>query len=161
MKTSISSRLLPSTFVRSRSRRMVDAGRDADASAIRLTCRAGLWAEIGALVDAGDARQQVLDLCLRRRRDRGAGLALGAGGDDAALLQHVFAHGKARAGLLLVADQRQMCVEQIMSGVALAFLRKADDVDQKLGEGIAGHGAVGAALHLEVQKEPAIAAEDR
>src|SRR4051795_1578155 len=131
MKTSISSRLLPSTFTPSRSSRIVDAGRDADASAIRLTCRAGLRAEICALVDAGDSRQQVLDLCLRRRRDGGAGLALGAGGDDAALLQHVFAHGKARARLLLVADQRQMRVEQIMGSVALAFLRQTHDVDQK------------------------------
>src|SRR3954452_21233632 len=101
MKTSISSRLLPSSFAPSRSRRIVDAGRDADASAIRLTCGAGLWAEIGALVDAGDARQQVLHLCLRRRRDSGAGLALGTGGDDAALLQHVFAHGKASTRLVL------------------------------------------------------------
>src|SRR5438876_167454 len=111
MKTSISSRLSPSTFAPSRSRRIVDAGRDADASAIQLTRRAGLRAEIGALVDASDPRQQVLDLRLRRRRDGRAGLALGAGGDDAALLQHVFAHGKARARLLLVTDQRQMCVE--------------------------------------------------
>src|SRR3954468_5617788 len=98
MKTSISSRLLPSTSAPSRSRRIVDAGRDADASAIRLTCRAGLRAEICALLDAAAPQQQVLALCLRRRRDGGAGLALGAGGDDAALLQHVFAHGKARAG---------------------------------------------------------------
>src|SRR3954471_11533321 len=103
MKTSISSRLLPSTFAPSRSSRIVDAGRDADASGIQLTCGAGLRAEIGALVDAGDARQQVLDLCLRRRRDGGPGLALGAGGDDAALLQHVLAHRQACTGLLLVA----------------------------------------------------------
>src|SRR4051812_19693468 len=92
----------------SRSKRMVEAGRDAGVSAIQLACGAGLRAEIGALVEAGDARQQVLDLSLRRRRDRRAGLALRAGGDDAALLQHVFAHGEARARLLLVADQRQM-----------------------------------------------------
>src|SRR4051812_34146854 len=119
MKTSISSRLVPSTFAPSRSRRMVEAGRDADVSGIQLACGAGLRAEIGALVEAGDARQQILDLGLRRLSDGRAWLALGAGGDDAALLEHEFADGKARARLLFVADQRQMRVEQIMRGIAL------------------------------------------
>src|SRR5437762_3477537 len=104
MKISISPRLLPSAPAPSRSRRMVEAGRgrDADVSAMQLTCGAGLRPKIGTLVDAGHARQQILDLGLCRRRDGCAGLALRAGGDDAALLQHVFAHGKAGAGLLLV-----------------------------------------------------------
>src|SRR6476659_3781691 len=116
MKTSIS-------FAPSRSRRMVEAGRDADVPGIQLTCGAGLRAKIGALVDAGDARQEVIDLRLGRRRDGRARLALGAGSDDAALLQHVLAHCQTCARLLLVADQRQMRVEQVMRGVALAFLR--------------------------------------
>src|SRR6478752_10653657 len=144
MKTSIS---LPP----SRSSRIVEAGRDADVSAIQLTCGAGLRAEIGALVDPGNARQEVIDLRLRRRRDGRARLALGAGRDDAALLQHVLAHRQTCTWLLLVADQRQMRVEQIMRSVTLALLREAHDVDQELRESVAGHGAVGAALHLEVQ----------
>ena len=108
----------------SRSSRMVDAGRGADdLRPLGLARRAGLRLQIGAAVDPRHARQQVVDLGLRRCGDGGAGLALGAGGDDAALLQHVFAHRKPGAGLLLVADQRQMGVEQIMRGVALAGLR--------------------------------------
>src|SRR6478752_6254330 len=127
MKTSTSSRLLPSTPAPSRSRRMVDAGRDAAISGMQSTCGARLWLEVGALVDTGDARQEIVDLRLCRRRDGRARLALGAGGDDAALLQHVLAHGKAGAGLLLIADQRQMGVEQIMRGVALAGLGEIHD----------------------------------
>ncbi len=117
--------------------------------------------QIGAAVDARHPRQQIVDLGLRRRRDRRARLALGAGRDDAALLQHVFAHGQADAGLLLVADQRQMRVEQVMRGVALAGLGQLDDIDQQFREGIAGHGAVGAALHLEIEEQAAIADQDR
>src|SRR5512135_1522279 len=92
----------------SRSSRMVEAGRVAAMSAMKLTCGTGLRLEIGALVDAGDARQEIVDLGLRGRRDGGARLALRACGDDAPLLQHIFTHGEARARLLLVADQRQM-----------------------------------------------------
>src|SRR5436309_10819848 len=116
MKTSISSRLLPSTFALalSRSSRIVDAGRGATASAIGLARRAGLRLQIGAAIDARHPRQQILDLRLCGCRDRRARLALRAGRDDAALLQNVFAHSQARAGLLLVADQRQMRVEQIV-----------------------------------------------
>src|ERR1700758_533376 len=108
----------------SRSRRIVEAGRDAAASTMQLTCGARLRLEIGALVEAGDARQQIVDLRLRRRRDGRAGLALRAGGNDAALLEHIFAHGQPCTRLLLVADQRQMRVEQIMRGIALAGLRE-------------------------------------
>src|SRR5450755_2458956 len=124
MKTSISSWLLasaPMPFAGlSRSRRMVDAGRGATVSAIRLTRRARLRGEIRAAVDARDPRQQIIHFGFRGVRDRGTRLALRAGGDDAALLQHIFAHCQARAGLLLISDQRQMRVEQVVRGVALA-----------------------------------------
>src|SRR4249919_1629053 len=106
----------------SRSSRMVDAGRGATVSAIELPRCAGLRLQIGAAIDARHPRQEILDLGLRGGRDGGAGLALRAGSDDAALLQHVFAHRQTRAGLLLVADQRQMRIEQIVRGVALAGL---------------------------------------
>src|ERR1700738_2999945 len=114
MKTSISSRLLPS-----RSSRMVDAGRGATASGIKSLRRAGLRLQIRTLVDPRDPRQQIVHLGLRSLGNARTRLALRAGGDHAALLQHVFAYRQARAGLLLVADQRQMGVEQIMRGVAL------------------------------------------
>src|SRR5436190_22652225 len=133
MKTSISSRLLPSTLAPalSRSSRMVDALRGATISAIELARRAGLRLQVGAAVDARHPRQQILDFGLCGGRDGRAGLALRAGRDDAALLQHVFAHSQARAGLLLVTDQRQMRVKQIVRGVALAGLRQFDDVNQE------------------------------
>src|SRR6187401_838642 len=110
----------------SRSSRMVDASRGGLAGSvdIRLLRRAGLRLQIGALVDAGDAGQQVVDLGLRGGGDGGAGLALCRRRDDAALLQHVFAHREAGTRLLLVADQRQMGIEQVMRGVALAGLRE-------------------------------------
>src|SRR5438093_9083812 len=113
MKTSISSRLLPSTLASalSRSSRMVDAGRGATVSAIGLPRRAGLRLQIGAAVDARHPRQQVVDFGLCRRCDGRTRLALRAGRNDAALLQHVFADRQTRAGLLLIADQRQMGVE--------------------------------------------------
>ena len=76
--------------------------------------------QVGTAIGPRHPRQQVIDLGLRRGGDGRAGLALGAGRDDAALLQHVFAHAQARAGLLLIADQRQVRVEQVVRGVALA-----------------------------------------
>src|SRR5258705_10894564 len=87
-----------------------------------LACCAGLRLQIGAAVDSCPPRQEVIDFGFRRRRNAGTRLALRAGGDHAALLQDVFAHREPRAGLLLVADQRQMRVEQIMRGIALGRL---------------------------------------
>src|SRR6185369_10390075 len=113
----------------SRSSRMVDAGRGATISAIELPRRAGLRLQIGAAIDARHPRQQIIHFGLRSSRDGRTGLALRAGRDDAALLQHVLAHREARAGLLLVTDQRQMRVEKIVRGVTLAGLRQLDDVD--------------------------------
>src|SRR3954453_3315695 len=105
MKTSIS---LAAAL--SRSSRMVDAGRGATVSVIGLARRAGLRLQVGAAVDARHPRQQIFGFGLGGRRDGRAGLALRAGRNDAALLQYVLAHRKARAGLLLVTDQRQMGV---------------------------------------------------
>ena len=39
--------------------------------------------------------------------------------------------------------------------------RKTDNVDQHFGKGVAGHRAVGAALHFEVEKQPAVAGQNR
>ena len=54
-----------------------------------------------------------------------------------------------------------MGVEQIMRGVALAGLLQLHDIDQQFREGVAGHGAVGAALHLEIEEQAAIADQNR
>src|SRR6516164_6534624 len=156
MKTSISLAAAPS-----RSSRIVEAERGATISVMELTCGTRLQLEIGALVHPRYPRQQIIDFGLRGRRDRRAGLALSAGGDDPPLLQQVFAHGKTCARLLLVTNERQVRIEQIMRGIAFAVLREAHDIDQEFRESIARHGAVGTPLHLEIQKQPAIAAEDR
>src|SRR5229473_6661385 len=120
MKTSIS--LLPPSPAPSRSSRMVEAGRGTTASDMRSTRRAGLRLQVGALVDPRDAGEQIIDFGSRGRGNARARLALRARGDHAALLQHVFAHSQSRTELLLVADQRQMGVEQIVRGVAAALL---------------------------------------
>ncbi len=78
-----------------------------------------------------------------------------------AALQHVLAHRQADARLLLVAQQRQVRVEQVVRRVALARGLQAHDVAQHVGEAVAGVGAVGAALHLVVEEQPAVAAQDR
>ena len=69
-----------------------------------------------------DAGEEVVDLRPRRRRERRAGLALRVAGEDAAAHQHVFAHRKPDARLLLVADEGQMRVEEVVRLVALAGL---------------------------------------
>src|SRR5258705_12744896 len=108
MKTSIS----PFVPALSRSNKMVDAGRGTTTSDMRSTRRAGLRLQVGAPVDSRDPRQQIIHFHPRGRGNAGAGFALRAGGDHAALLQHVFAHSQSGAWLLLVADQRQMRIEQ-------------------------------------------------
>src|SRR5258708_22253859 len=114
MKTSIA----PFVLTLSRSSRMVDAGRGTTASDMRSSRRDGLRLQVGALVDPRDTGEQIIDFGSRCRGNARARLALRARGDHAALLQHVFAHGQSRTWLLLVADQRQMGIEQIVRGVA-------------------------------------------
>ena len=53
-----------------------------------------------------------------------------------------------------------MRIEEVVSGVALAGLRELDNVDEHVGEGIAGHRAVGSALQLKVEEEAAVAGEN-
>ena len=79
----------------------------------------------GARVTPREAREQIVDFRLGGRAETGAGLALRVRSENAAPLHHIFAHGEADALLLLVADQRQMRVEQVVRGVALAFASTA------------------------------------
>ena len=62
--------------------------------------------------------------------------------------------------LLLVSDERKVGVEEVVGGVAVALLHEVDDVDEHVGEGVAGHCAVGSTLHLEVEEEATVAGED-
>jgi hypothetical protein len=77
-----------------------------------------------------------------------------------ALLQDVLADREADTLLLLVTDEREVGVEEIVRGVSPACVRELDDIDQHVWERIAGHGAVGSPLHLEVEKEATVAGED-
>ena len=80
--------------------------------------------------------------------------------DRSALLQDILADREADALLLLVTDEREVGIEEIVRGVSLARVRELDDIDQHVWECIAGHCAVGSPLHLEVEKEAAVAGED-
>ena len=82
-------------------------------------------------------------------------------GDGAALLQDVLADGETDSLLLLVADEREMRIEEVVGGVALARLRELDNVDEHVGKGVAGHRAISAALQLKVEEEAAVASENR
>ena len=53
-----------------------------------------------------------------------------------------------------------MGVEQIVRGVALPRLRQPHHVDQHIREGVAGHRAISPTLHLEIEKEGAVAGQD-
>src|ERR1019366_1616092 len=83
-----------------------------------LTRRAGLRLQVRAPVDPRHPRQQIIHFGPCRRGEARPRLALCAGSDRAALLQHIFPHRQSRTRLLLVADQRQMRIEQIMRGIA-------------------------------------------
>jgi hypothetical protein len=72
-------------------------------------------------------------------------------GDGATLLQDVFADRETDSLLLLIANEREMSIEKVMGGVALVRLRELDNVDEHVGEGIAGHRAVSSALQLNVE----------
>ncbi|MET0917484.1 MAG: hypothetical protein ABWY07_03555, partial [Burkholderiales bacterium] len=54
-----------------------------------------------------------------------------------------------------------MRVEEVVRLVALAFDRKAHDVDEHVREAVARVRAVRAALHLEVEEQATVAGEDR
>src|ERR1700676_5257962 len=79
---------------------------------------------------------------------------------NAAAHQDIFAYRKADPGLLLVTDQRKVRIKKVMSSVAPSGRGMADQVHQHVGEAVASHCSVGAALHLKVQKHTAIATEN-
>src|ERR1700722_296163 len=106
-------------------------------------------------IDPREALKQKIDLCLGARRQSGGWRALSVESDGAASLQHIFAHRQTDARLLFIAQERQMRVEQVMRLLALAGPGKTNDIDEHIWKGIAGHGAVGAALHLEIKKQAA------
>ena len=54
-----------------------------------------------------------------------------------------------------------MGVEEVVCRVSFPGFLQSDDLDQHVGECVSGHCAVRSPFHLEVEKEPAIAAQDR
>ena len=64
--------------------------------------------------------EQEIDFGAGGRRERCGRAALRIAGQHTASHHHVLAHRQAHAGLLLVAHQRQMRIEQIMGVVAPA-----------------------------------------
>src|SRR5690348_12930167 len=100
---------------------------------------------------------ELLDIVAVEARARGA--HRGAA-DGAAPAEYLFADREADADLLLVPHQRQIGVEQILRLLAAAVAEEAADVDQQLRIGETGHRAVGAAMQLLRQVEPAIAAKN-
>jgi hypothetical protein len=64
--------------------------------------------------------------------------------DRAALEQHLFAQRQTDRRLHLMADQRQVDVEQVLGLFRLAGREQLIDLDQHLRPGEARHGAVGA-----------------
>ncbi|MNN21957.1 hypothetical protein D3C81_1352960 [compost metagenome] len=103
----------------------------------------------------------MVDLRPGRGRHRRRRLALGGRGQQAAPHHHVLAHRQPRAGLLLVAQQRQVGIEQVVGCLALAGGREAHHVAEHVREAVARVGAVGAAFHLVVEEQAVVAAEDR
>ena len=106
---------------------------------------------------ARETREEIVDLRHRRRAQTGAGLSLRVGGENAALHHDIFARGQANALLLLIAHEGQVGVEQVVRVLAPPFVRQPHDVDQHFREGIAGHRAIDAAFHFEVEEQAAVA----
>jgi len=106
-----------------------------------------------------DGASRVVDFGAGRGGERCGGCALDVVGDGSAFLQNIFADGEADALLLLVADERKMGVEEVVCGVAVALGAEVDHIDQHVGEGVPVM-AIGSALHLEVEEEAAVAAQD-
>jgi hypothetical protein len=78
----------------------------------------------GPGVVPGKPLQQVIDFAARRGRQRRARFAQGRRAEQPAPLQDVLAHRQADARLLLVAQQRQVGVEEVVR--RFAFGRPAD-----------------------------------
>ena len=71
-------------------------------------------------VPGRQTRKQILDLAPRRGTQPGARVALGVGRDQATPRHHVFPHREPNARLLLVAQQRQVGIEQVVRRVAVS-----------------------------------------
>ena len=108
----------------------------------------------------GKPCQQIVHFGPRRGRECGSGLALSVGSDEPAAHQHIFSDRESNSLLLLVTDQRKMGIKQVVGLIPLACLLKPNHVSQHLRESIARHGAVGTALHFEIQEQRTVAGEN-
>ena len=136
---------------------------------------APIWAESMARGPRGPcqaAARRARGSCRARRPSRCSTSARAAGVSAAAGLRIAALDSRPRRisrylrtasptpGLLLVAQQRQVGVEQVVRRLALAGGRQAHHVAQHVGKGVAGVGAIGAALHLVVEEQAVVAAQD-
>src|SRR6185436_11335739 len=120
--------------------------------------RAKRDAALGEL--ALEPRQQRVELLVVvgvERLARGADMRRG---DHAAPAQDLLAQREPDAGLLLVAHHRQIEIVEILGALAIAGEPAPADLDQHLGIGEAGVGAVGAARQLLRQIERGVADQD-
>lgn len=101
--------------------------------------------ELSPLVRAGKPIQQVVNFMAGDVGELAGGCALGVEVKDSASFQYVFSYSEADSGLLFVAQQGKVDVEEVMGLIAFAVGGQRDQFDQAVGEAVSGHGAVGSA----------------
>jgi hypothetical protein len=94
---------------------------------------------------AGKPIQQVVNFMAGDVGELAGGCALGVEVKDSASFQYVFSYSEADSGLLFVAQQGKVDVEEVMGLIAFAVGGQRDQFDQAVGEAVSGHGAVGSA----------------
>ena len=105
--------------------------------------------------------QQSLNFGHGLMRKGSARASLVGAGDRTTLREHIFADGKAYSGLLLVAHQRKVRVEDVLRLLESTGGGMADHVSHHLGKGEAGHRTVSPPLHFLREKQTAVSAKNR
>ena len=80
--------------------------------------------------------------------------------DEAAPPEDVFADRKTHSRLLLVADQRQVCVEQVVCGIPFSVFMQSMQLHEHVGKRVACHRPVAAAPRFEIEEQPSIRSQD-
>src|SRR5690606_41399321 len=95
-----------------------------------------------------DPRDETVELGQPLRAKRRCGIPSAGRSDRTAAAKNLLARRKAPARLLLIADERQIRVEEVERGVYFSRRHEGKDFDQHLRVGEAGHRAVGKAETL-------------